>query len=114
MQLHAEAGRARALRQLHRANIGRPLAIVLDNRVMSAPTIQGRITDSGQITGITPQEMHDLVLTLKSGALPASMTYLEERDGRARRSAPTRFAPASRPRSAASRSSCCSCSSTTS
>jgi preprotein translocase subunit SecD len=61
------------------ANIGRPMAIVLDNRVMSVATIQGRITDSGQITGINREEMVDTVITLKSGALPASMDYLEER-----------------------------------
>ena len=61
------------------ANIGRPMAIVLDNRVMSVATIQGRITDSGQITGINRDEMIDTVITLKSGALPASMDYLEER-----------------------------------
>jgi preprotein translocase subunit SecD len=61
------------------ANIGRGLAIVLDERVVSAPTLQARITDSGQITGISREEMNDLVITLKSGALPASLTYLEER-----------------------------------
>jgi preprotein translocase subunit SecD len=61
------------------ANIGRPLGIILDGRVMSVATIQGRITDSGQITGITREEMLDQVITLKSGALPASMDYLEER-----------------------------------
>jgi preprotein translocase subunit SecD len=61
------------------ANLGKGLAIVLDNRVMSAPVLQGRITDNGQITGITREEMTDLVITLKSGALPASLTYLEER-----------------------------------
>jgi preprotein translocase subunit SecD len=61
------------------ANIGRPMAIILDERVMSVATIQGRITDSGQITGITREEMLDQVITLKSGALPASMDYLEER-----------------------------------
>jgi preprotein translocase subunit SecD len=61
------------------SNIGRPMAIILDGRVMSVATIQGRITDSGQITGITREEMLDQVITLKSGALPASMDYLEER-----------------------------------
>jgi preprotein translocase subunit SecD len=61
------------------SSIGRRLAIVLDDRAMSAPTIQGRITDNGQITGITREEMQDLVITLKSGALPADLTYLEER-----------------------------------
>ena len=55
------------------------MAIVLDDRVMSVATIQGRITDNGQITGISREEMIDTVITLKSGALPASMDYLEER-----------------------------------
>jgi preprotein translocase subunit SecD len=61
------------------ASIGRPLGIILDNRVMSAPTIEGRILDNGQITGITRDEMLDLIITLKSGALPARLDYLEER-----------------------------------
>jgi preprotein translocase subunit SecD len=61
------------------SNIGKRLAIVLDDRVTSAPTIQSRITDNGQITGITREEMQDLVITLKSGALPARLDYLEER-----------------------------------
>jgi preprotein translocase subunit SecD len=61
------------------SNIGRGLGIVLDKRVMSAPTIQDRIVDNGQITGISREEMQDLVITLKSGALPATLTYLEER-----------------------------------
>jgi preprotein translocase subunit SecD len=61
------------------SSIGRPLGIILDKRVMSAPTIQDRIVDNGQITGITRDEMLDLIITLKSGALPATLTYLEER-----------------------------------
>jgi preprotein translocase subunit SecD len=60
-------------------NIGRNLAIVLDNRVQSAPRIDGRITDEGRISGgFTVQEANDLSLKLRSGALPASLTYLEE------------------------------------
>jgi preprotein translocase subunit SecD len=59
-------------------NIGKPLGVVLDERVMSVATIQDRITDNGQINGISREEMADLVITLKSGALPASLTYLEE------------------------------------
>jgi preprotein translocase subunit SecD len=43
------------------------------------PTIQSRITDNGQITGVTREEVNDLTLILKSGALPAQLTYLEER-----------------------------------
>jgi preprotein translocase subunit SecD len=62
------------------ANIGRYLAIVLDGRVESAPVIEGRITDDGRIAGnFTQQEVQDLSLKLRSGALPASLTYLEER-----------------------------------
>jgi preprotein translocase subunit SecD len=59
-------------------NIDRPMAIVLDQRVMSVATIKGRITDNGQITGVSRQEMQDTVITLKSGALPASMEYIQE------------------------------------
>ena len=60
-------------------NIGKQLAIVLDNRVQSAPVIQSQIRDSGEITGsFTPQQVSDLALMLRSGALPASITYLME------------------------------------
>jgi preprotein translocase subunit SecD len=62
------------------ANIGRQLAVVLDGRVQTAPRIESRIDYDGRITGtFTPQEAQDLALTLRSGALPASLTYLEER-----------------------------------
>jgi preprotein translocase subunit SecD len=61
-------------------NIGKFLAIVLDNRVQSAPRIEGQIRDEGRISGsFTAQEVADLALILNSGALPASMSYLEER-----------------------------------
>jgi preprotein translocase subunit SecD len=47
---------------------------------VSAPKLEGRITDSGRIAGgFTPESANDLSLTLRSGALPASFTYLEER-----------------------------------
>lgn len=63
------------------ANVGRYLAIILDNRVQSAPVIEGPITTAdAQITGtFTQQEVADLSLVLRSGALPASLTYQEER-----------------------------------
>jgi preprotein translocase subunit SecD len=61
-------------------NIGRPMAIILDHKVVSAPTIQSRIEDSGRITGrFGQQESNDLALVLRAGALPASIKYLEER-----------------------------------
>jgi preprotein translocase subunit SecD len=62
------------------ANIGKQLAIVLDGRVYSAPNIKGQIRDSGQIEGsFTLEQANDLALVLRSGALPASLLYLEER-----------------------------------
>ena len=61
-------------------NVGRSLAIILDDAVYSAPRIDSRITDTGRITGnFTQQQAADLALVLRSGALPASLTYLEER-----------------------------------
>jgi preprotein translocase subunit SecD len=52
----------------------------MDNRVAEAATIQTRIDDEGRITGsFTSQQAQDLSLELRSGALPAAMTYLEER-----------------------------------
>jgi protein-export membrane protein SecD len=62
-------------------NVGRPFAIVLDNTVISAPVIRepilgGRGVISGQFT---VQEVQDLALLLRAGALPAPLTILEER-----------------------------------
>jgi preprotein translocase subunit SecD len=66
--------------QLTSSNINRRLAIVLDNKVVSAPNIQSAIADQGQITGsFSQQEASDLALVLRSGSLPASLTTLEER-----------------------------------
>jgi preprotein translocase subunit SecD len=76
--LNAEGGRTFGM--FTQANVGRQLAIVLDNRVYSAPRIETRIEGDGRITGnFTQQEAADLSLVLRSGALPASLTYLEER-----------------------------------
>jgi preprotein translocase subunit SecD len=61
-------------------NIGRQLAIILDGRVQSAPSINGRITTDGRITGsFTNEEVNNLSLILRSGALPAKLDYLSER-----------------------------------
>ena len=71
---------ARKFGAFTQANIGRMLAVVLDNRVAEAATIQSRIDDEGRITGnFTTQNAQDLSLVLRSGALPANLTYLEER-----------------------------------
>ena len=62
-------------------NIGSPFAIVLDDEVISAPTIQSHIAGgSGIITGsFTVEESTNLAVLLRAGALPAKMTFLEER-----------------------------------
>ena len=62
------------------SNIGRPFAIVLDGKVVSAPTIQSQIFGSGQITGqFSVAETNELALILRAGALPAPLIVLEER-----------------------------------
>jgi preprotein translocase subunit SecD len=72
---------ATKFRRATSANIGRQLAIVLDNQVQSAPYIEGAISAEGRISGrFTQQEASDLSLVLRSGALPASLTYLEQRE----------------------------------
>ena len=62
-------------------NIGNPFAIVLDNEVISAPTIQSHIPGgSGIITGSSSiDESTELAILLRAGALPAGLTFLEER-----------------------------------
>ncbi len=61
-------------------NVGRNLAIILDKKLVTAPSINSRITDRGIIQGgFTLQEAQDLSLVLRSGALPAGLTYLEDR-----------------------------------
>ena len=63
-------------------NVGRQLAIILDGLVQSAPVIESRISQAeARITGtFSQQEAADLSLILRSGALPASLTYLEQRE----------------------------------
>ncbi len=61
------------------SHIGKRLAIVLDGKVLSAPTIQNQINDQGRITGApSQQDAMDLALNLKAGSLPASVRYEQE------------------------------------
>jgi protein-export membrane protein SecD len=64
-----------------RENIGRPFAIVLDDRIVSAPNIQSPITGgSGQIVGaFTIAEAEQMAVVLRSGALPAKLKVAERR-----------------------------------
>ena len=72
---------ARKFGEVTTENVGKPFAIVLDGRVISAPVIREPIVGgTGQITGnFTVEEANDLSLLLRAGALPAPMKILEER-----------------------------------
>jgi len=78
--LNPEGGRR--FEKVTAENIGNFIAIVLDNRVISAPRVESRIpaASGGIIRGrFTIEEAEDLVVVLRAGALPASIKYLEER-----------------------------------
>ncbi|HET7346872.1 MAG TPA: protein translocase subunit SecD [Acidobacteriaceae bacterium] len=66
--------------QFTSANIGKQMAIVLDNRVREVAVIKGQIRDQGNISGggITEQYAKDLSMLLRTGALPASIHFLQE------------------------------------
>ena len=76
--LTAEGGKR--FEQFTGAHVGDYLAVVLDNKVMEVAVIKSQIGDQGVIEGrFTDQQAKDLALILNSGALPASIKYLEER-----------------------------------
>src|SRR6202165_4246245 len=76
--LTSEGGRK--FKSFTSAHIGDSLAVVLDNKVREVATIKDTISDTGIINGrFTQQETQDLSMTLRSGALPAGIKYLEER-----------------------------------
>ncbi len=77
-RLNAQGGRRFA--QLTKDNVNRPFAIVLDNKVISAPVIREPIlSGSGQISGnFTVQQANELAIQLRSGALPASLQIIQE------------------------------------
>jgi SecD/SecF fusion protein len=72
---------ARTFAAITEANVGKPFAIVLDGKVLSAPVIREPITGgAGQISGsFTVQQASDLAALLRAGALPAPLTVIEER-----------------------------------
>ncbi|MBW8268646.1 protein translocase subunit SecD [Caldovatus aquaticus] len=72
---------ARRFADVTRQNVGRPFAIVLDDKVISAPVIREPITGGrGQISGnFNARTANDLAVLLRAGALPAPLTVVEER-----------------------------------
>jgi protein-export membrane protein SecD len=81
VHLEFNAEGAAKFAQVTGAHIGEQLAIVLDNKVHSAPVIQSRITGGmAQITGhFTLEDAQNLAIVLRAGALPASLIALESR-----------------------------------
>jgi preprotein translocase subunit SecD len=71
----------RRFAEITRQNVGRPFAVVLDNKVITAPVIREPITGgSGQISGsFNAASANDLAVLLRAGALPAPLTVVEER-----------------------------------
>jgi preprotein translocase subunit SecD len=62
------------------SNIGKPMIIMLDGRVISAPRVNGAISDKGQITGgFSVKEMQDFIIKLKAGSLPVPLDLVENR-----------------------------------
>lgn len=78
MQMNAEG--ARKWRSITAANVGRRIAVVLDDYVYTAPVVNGEIpTGQSEISGtFTLQEAQDLANILKSGSLPAPTQIVEE------------------------------------
>ena len=72
---------ARKFAEATQQNVGKLFAIVLDNKVISAPVIREPILGgSGQISGnFTVEQANDLAILLRAGALPAPLTIIEER-----------------------------------
>jgi protein-export membrane protein SecD len=76
-----DAAGAKRFALVTQENVGLPFAIVLDDKVISAPVIREPILGgTGQISGsFSVQEANDLAVLLRSGALPAKLTVIEER-----------------------------------
>jgi protein-export membrane protein SecD len=76
-----DAAGAKRFAMVTQENVGLPFAIVLDDKVISAPVIREPILGgTGQISGnFSVQEANDLAVLLRSGALPAKLTVIEER-----------------------------------
>jgi preprotein translocase subunit SecD len=64
--------------KLTSANVGKPLAIVLDDRVKSQATIQSAIRDAVRLTGFAAEEANNIALTLRTAALPVELEVVTQ------------------------------------
>ena len=67
-------------RQVTQRLLGKPMAIFLDQELLSSPTVQGVIAERGQITGLSVDRAQELVVQLNAGALPLQLTVLQEQN----------------------------------
>src|SRR5436305_8163161 len=81
IDLTFDSAGARRFGRATQENVGKPFAIILDDKVLSAPNINEPILGgSAQITGsFTVQSAHDLAVSLASGKLPVKLNVIEER-----------------------------------
>jgi len=81
VNLEFDSKGAKIFARVTEENVGKQLAIVLDNKVYSAPVIREKIPGGrARITGqFTPDDAHVLAIVLRAGALPAPVNILEER-----------------------------------
>jgi preprotein translocase subunit SecD len=80
VEFEMKADGAKLFYEFTSVNVGKRLAIVLDNKVRSAPTIRDKLSDRGVITGsFSIDEAKDLALILRAGALPVKMEIVEQR-----------------------------------
>lgn len=76
-ELEADAGQT--FFQFTSANVGQPMSVVLDKRVISTATIQSAISDRGQISGPAREEVHNLVAQLQAGSLAVPLEVVQSR-----------------------------------
>jgi preprotein translocase subunit SecD len=81
VNIHFNSLGAKKFADVTKENVGKPFAIVLDNKVLTAPVIRSVILDGrAEISGdFTSQETSELALLLRAGALPAPVKVVEER-----------------------------------
>jgi preprotein translocase subunit SecD len=81
IEITFDSAGARRFGRATQENVGKPFAIILDDKVLSAPTIESAILGGqARITGsFTVQSAHDLAVSLQSGKLPVKLNVIEER-----------------------------------
>ncbi len=79
VRFELKGGAADEFFQYTNSHIGQPMSIAIDKRVISSPVINGPISNEGEITGMSPAEVTDLVIQLKAGALNVPLDVVQSR-----------------------------------